>query len=1030
MNASSLTTLGGFAFSVNGNTTRSPATRKARALLAYLIMMRGSDCSRERLLEVFWPDADPDRARDSLSTALYSIRRCVRTAGADADAYFTASKSTVRWTAQTALDAAQFAELAAIDDPDSSRKAVELYRGDFLEGDYDDWTLSERERLASLYENVLARLVHSSKDAETARRFIARNPYDEDAYAVIVEGELAAGRRSSAASWIERCRQALAEINEQPSPDFEQRFAGVAAVEPVASHQLSLPFAGRESELSHLAARLGDAAKRSGSVTLVHGLPGIGKSTLLGRAGQIGTQLGLRVIAVRCNEDAAAFGPWKDLYSAVGAGDFAAFAQAHSSDLATATADAIFSRLTQSAAFVVDDAHTLTGEALDMFIALMRRGASEHAIIAGSRPEGLAVLRARAADVPFEELELGHLDRTHLNWALTDALGSDPPGLLDILYRRTSGHPLFFVGLLNSLVDAGILVRDGRSWRLSQEIGPDIELPGTVRRFIETRLRERGDAARAVACALAIEPMANSEDIGTALGFDESTTLDALDDLLSLGVIVQPASGAQFAFVHDLIREVASVELNAGRRASLHRRFASRLAASGKADASLRLARHLQAAGEPMDAARAYLKSAEEALDLNAVQDAMERCDAGVREAQTLERTRERDALLAALNRTAARGAIAAGSADSAIERARESASLARAADDLHGSARAALDLSIMDGVALDVPAQKSDADLAIQGARACNDLALEAQALIQRAAAARLLGMREDALKHAQSAYDIARACTTSTILPAALEELLRVQITWWLFSDAARTARAAQDAARFEEPFVGGAFLSARSELWYLMDRFAEAQADVQEALRIANESSPRSTDELAVAVHPQPHLQFVSYYMSGKLAIAQERFDAAIEACEKAAALINVVKLPSYGQALSLLRIDALLKRGTPTDSKSASDVLATLPQASRPHGTFGWSDCAELARGRVAARLQMSDAERQLRVLLDLLEENAHQAPLDADIAFLRLADAATEVEAHAIAQRARSRSGFYRAERQAAATGIFSHELRL
>ena len=38
-------------------------------------------------------------------------------------------------------------------------EAVVLYRGDFLEGFYDDWCLEERYRLESLYLEALERLV-------------------------------------------------------------------------------------------------------------------------------------------------------------------------------------------------------------------------------------------------------------------------------------------------------------------------------------------------------------------------------------------------------------------------------------------------------------------------------------------------------------------------------------------------------------------------------------------------------------------------------------------------------------------------------------------------------------------------------------------------------------------------------------------------------------------------------------------------------------------------------------------------------
>ena len=670
MASSSLTTLGGFAFKVKGVSTPGPATRKARALMAFLIMNRGADTARDRLLELFWPDADPAHARDSLITALSSIRGCLRALGAKADEFLFATKSIVRWTDDTLVDAERFAELATRErDTSASRAAVRLYRGDFLEGDYDDWAVAERERLSRLYVAVLARVVRSTKDPDAAHAVVARNPYDQEAYTVIVEAELAAGRRSSAAAWVERCRRAFGEISEKPSVAFEERFGRIVRFEPPPRNEVTPPFAGRERELLALAASFGSTRKFDGGLTIVHGVAGIGKSTLLGRAAQIANDNGLRVLTLKFgNETDGSFGPWKALFSTLCGGDFEAFARGHASNLTTAIAQKLSSQLTEPSVLIVDDVHTATSESLDIFIAVVRQMIAEHPVIAAVRAEGLSLLLHRLQDLPFEELEIGRLDRADLKWALAQALGSDQPETLNALYDRTGGHPMFFVGLLNSLVDTGALARAHHQWQLTKSIDANLELPDTVRRFIQTRLRARGERARAVACALALEPAADADDLAAALRFDQATTLDALDDLLSLGVIDQPSSGPQFAFTHDLVREVAAAELNAGRRASLHRGFAMRFEAHGKRHTSLRLAQHLRAAGEPMLAATAYLKSAEEALALSAPRDAIDRCNAGVLEAGSLKRTPESDTLLASLHRTAARAAIACGLANEAIK--------------------------------------------------------------------------------------------------------------------------------------------------------------------------------------------------------------------------------------------------------------------------------------------------------------------------------------------------------------------------
>jgi len=134
----------------------------------------------------------------------------------------------------------------------------------------------------------------------------------------------------------------------------------------------------------------------------------------------------------------------------------------------------------------------------------------------------------------------------------------------------------------------------------------------------------------------------------------------------------------------------------------------------------------------------------------------------------------------------------------------------------------------------------------------------------------------------------------------------------------------------------------------------------------------------------------------------------------------ALISVAKLPRLREAIALVRIDARLRRGVTGDDEAARDLTPALTETTLAQGIVGWSDCAELARTRIAARLRMADANARLRLVVHTLEENANRAPLDSDWAFTRLAEAASEVGDFAVAERARARATHYRSRRRALA----------
>src|SRR5580693_5993853 len=67
--------LGGISFSVDGSVVRSDLGQAGRLLACYLFEFSGRTHRRERLADLFWRDADPDKARSALNTAIWRIRK-------------------------------------------------------------------------------------------------------------------------------------------------------------------------------------------------------------------------------------------------------------------------------------------------------------------------------------------------------------------------------------------------------------------------------------------------------------------------------------------------------------------------------------------------------------------------------------------------------------------------------------------------------------------------------------------------------------------------------------------------------------------------------------------------------------------------------------------------------------------------------------------------------------------------------------------------------------------------------------------
>jgi DNA-binding SARP family transcriptional activator len=96
------------------------------------------------------------------------------------------------------------------------REAVDFYRGDLLEGYYQDWCLFERERLQSMYLTLLDRLIKYSESQQQydqglvyAAAVLRYEPASERAHRQMMRLHHLAGDRTAALRQYDRCVAAL-----------------------------------------------------------------------------------------------------------------------------------------------------------------------------------------------------------------------------------------------------------------------------------------------------------------------------------------------------------------------------------------------------------------------------------------------------------------------------------------------------------------------------------------------------------------------------------------------------------------------------------------------------------------------------------------------------------------------------------------------------------------------------------------------------------------------------------------------------
>lgn len=212
---------------------------KVRELLCYLLIHRGRSHPRSVLAGLFWSESSTAQAHKYLRQTLWHLHAAFSKLGErpleetlttdadwvrldlgdaislDVDRFENAHKQCQN-APGAALDAAQARLL---------REAVELYRGDLMEGCYLDWCLYERERLQNIQLTMLDKLmVHCEaqrefeQGIEYGERVLLFDRAHERTHRRLMRLHYAAGNRGAALRQFEHCAAALrAELGVQPA---------------------------------------------------------------------------------------------------------------------------------------------------------------------------------------------------------------------------------------------------------------------------------------------------------------------------------------------------------------------------------------------------------------------------------------------------------------------------------------------------------------------------------------------------------------------------------------------------------------------------------------------------------------------------------------------------------------------------------------------------------------------------------------------------------------------------------------------
>lgn len=213
----------------------------------------------------------------------------------------------------------------------------------------------------------------------------------------------------------------------------------------------------------------------------------------------------------------------------------------------------------------------------------------------------------------LRELTLEPLDRDGVAQLLGELLPEDPsPSLVRTVHDRTLGSPFFVQELVAALGLRGSLRAGPRGLELAER--DEVPVPDSIREAVLVGTSDLSPAAREAAeVAATIGPQVDLE-LATGLA-----PADGLTELLETGLL-EEHDRRQASFRHALAQEAIYAEVPWMRRRDLHSRLAAALEERG--GSSLEVATHWLGAGEETRAREALVEAGQDSEALHAHRDA------------------------------------------------------------------------------------------------------------------------------------------------------------------------------------------------------------------------------------------------------------------------------------------------------------------------------------------------------------------------------------------------------------------------
>jgi uncharacterized membrane protein len=377
-------------------------------------------------------------------------------------------------------------------------------------------------------------------------------------------------------------------------------------------------FVGRESELRTIRAAIDRALTGHGSVVMLAGGPGVGKSRLAMEMAEYASRIGFRCSVGHCYErdEPVPYLPFAEiiessLAQAASLDDYRRRMGENAAELAQIAPSLrrVFPNIpqplelpraqkrrylfqsvsdtmgraaqTRSQLYIVEDLHWADESTLALLIHLANRVAQLPVVIIGTYRGGYsennpAFVRTleELIRIGVRPLKLGGLskDATAQMLRRLSQRQTVPESLVSLIFEESQGYPFFVEEVYRHLIEEGKVFDAAGQFRTDVEID-EIDVPENVRLIIGRRLERLDENEKRALTAAAVIGRSFSFKLLTAIcEIDVDELFTIVEKAQQMGVIVASSEAPEkpFTFSHELVRQTLLAGISTPRRQHLH----------------------------------------------------------------------------------------------------------------------------------------------------------------------------------------------------------------------------------------------------------------------------------------------------------------------------------------------------------------------------------------------------------------------------------------------------------------------------